>query len=72
MVEAYASYIGGKAQLVVDKGFTIPIIIKDVRSSFGRLDAKVWPVGGTGEQWVNFTRLDMVKLPEGYPNGNEP
>jgi hypothetical protein len=63
MVEAYSKFIGGRAQLQIERGLTVPVEIKDVRSSFGRIDAKVWPVGGLGSSWVNFSRLDMVAEP---------
>jgi hypothetical protein len=55
----YAPYIGRTALLqdVLEKGFTVAVRILDVRSSFGRIDVKVTPIVGSGDTWVNITRV---------------
>jgi hypothetical protein len=35
-------------------------IIRDVRVSFGREEVLVTPIGGDGQQWVNFDRVSIV------------
>jgi hypothetical protein len=39
------------------EGFTVPVRILDLRECWGRRDALVSPVNGTGEQWVSCDRL---------------
>jgi hypothetical protein len=38
---------------------SVPVVVSDVRLSFGRTDVLVSPVGGSGNQWVDVTRVTL-------------
>jgi len=59
-VQEMASYVGQRATLYVREGqIKIPVKIVDIRENYGRYDAKVIPVHGGGETWVNLDRLRL-------------
>lgn len=47
----------GKEMFHRDKHICYPVIIKDFRFRYGIHDALITPVGGTGEQWVEYASL---------------
>lgn len=47
----------GAAFLIVELSLSVRVTIKDVRASFGRIDALVTPVAGHGEKWVSSDRI---------------
>lgn len=48
---------GDCALLAVELSLSVKVWIKDVRTSFGRIDALVTPVAGSGEKWVSSDRI---------------
>lgn len=52
--------IGTVAALVFDK-LTVYVTVKANREAYGRCDALVVPVKGTGEQWVSAERLQPIE-----------
>lgn len=62
-IAAMAKLIGktGMMRLPEFDGITFPVEIQDARSSFGRIDVMVMPIGGKGMVWVS---LDRITLPE--------
>jgi hypothetical protein len=47
----------GKASILV------PVEIADTRAQFGRTDALIRPVGGSGEMWVSLDNLTSEDKP---------
>lgn len=45
---------------VEDGKLTVQVIVKDIRENFGRIDAEVTPVGGSGRTWVNTKRMRRI------------
>ena len=43
-------------------GLTVTVIVKDVRSAYGRLEALIEPLRGKGEKWVNISALVLPEL----------
>lgn len=39
------------------EGLMVPVVIKDLREVWGRMDFLVSPVGGSGEKWVSAERV---------------
>lgn len=58
MKELY-SKIGKKYSLYYD-GLVINVIIDDIRKVWGRVDAKIRPISGSGEKWVNIESLKEI------------
>lgn len=46
--------------LEVGDGFTIEVIIEDVRTRFGGVDVQVKPLEGRGLKWISFDRLKLI------------
>ena len=38
---------------------TIPVVIKDIRKVYDRVDCLITPVSGSGETWVSLRRLTL-------------
>lgn len=55
-VKTAKEVIGRQADLRLD-GLTVLVEILDARFVFGRDDARVRPVSGTGEKWVSMESL---------------
>lgn len=53
----------GRAALVVNQKFNIhvPVVIRDVRSNYGRTDLKCEPKGGEGEFWITEEKVKLRK-----------
>lgn len=51
---------GDAAILTVELSLQVKVWIKDVRRSFGRVDALVMPVAGYGAKWVSSDRIGYV------------
>lgn len=62
-IAAMARLIGktGMMRLPEFGNITFPAEIQDARSSFGRIDVLISPIGGKGTVWVS---LDRIALPE--------
>lgn len=60
-----ARFIGkkGLARLVASHAVSgvvkVPVIVKDARSMFGRVDLLVTPVGGEGEVWMDAAGVTL-------------
>lgn len=39
------------------EGLTFLVTVTEVRKSYGRLDANITPMAGTGRRWVNAANL---------------
>ena len=48
--------INGEGFIKFDK-LRVKVRVIDARKSYGRDDVLVTPVGGSGEQWIDLTRL---------------
>ena len=48
--------------LLTEGPFTIVVLVQDMRVTYGKAQALVSPVGGTGEAWVHFDRLQAYNL----------
>ncbi len=55
-----AKYIGKLALLTLN-GMAFKVKIADIRSAYGRIDAKVKPLQGSGDAWVSLESLKEVK-----------
>lgn len=55
--------IGKKVDIHVEKWF-IPMIVMDVKVSYGTPRLLVKPVNGDGEAWVELSRVRMVDTKE--------
>jgi hypothetical protein len=55
----YQKFIGrtGTLPTTIPPNLEVGVRIIDVRSSFGRVDVKVTPIVGSGDTWVNITRV---------------
>lgn len=58
--------IGRRGQLLVERNkFSIEIIVRDVRTSYGRTELLVSPIHGgtsllnTGEAWISLERVNL-------------
>ncbi len=49
----------GKVGYLRAEGFMFPVLIQDVRISFGRKEFRVLPQGGTGSKWVSADRVEI-------------
>lgn len=58
MVDGVAEYIGRKGAIKIG-GFTIPVIIRDARNAYGRIDVKIEAIGAKGEKWVNLGKVEL-------------
>jgi len=65
--ELLAQYpVGSKWFATMQDGdIQIPVVVRDLRQTFGRLDVLIAPVGGTGETWVEATKLGPSMKKEG-------
>jgi hypothetical protein len=55
-LDTYRPYIGRTA-LVDLAGVLVQVRVLDIRSAFGRIDAHVTPIAGSGQTWLAFSRL---------------
>ncbi len=55
----------GKTGLVEMQGLQIAVTIKDIRFSFGRIDALIEPIAGYGEKWVTLNSIKIDGEGEG-------
>jgi hypothetical protein len=54
-VKEMADLIGATVQVKVE-GFTVPMVVSDVKIAYGNKRLLVSPVGGTGQSWVDAAR----------------
>lgn len=47
----------GAARLSVETSLTIPVTVIDWRRNYGRIDALIMPLAGTGERWLDARRI---------------
>ena len=59
MSAAHLMQFIGKPARFASEGLTFPVTIKDVRSSYGRTDFLILPVGGKGEKWAGADRVTV-------------
>lgn len=52
-----AALLGKTAHLRTSEGFTIPVVITDIRAHFGTVNAYVEVTHGYGAKWVAYERL---------------
>lgn len=58
-------YIGSCVKLkVLRDQLTLSVIIKDIRFSYGRVEALVAPEYGIGEAWVDTNNLQFFSTPD--------
>ena len=57
-VREMAKWIDKKGMLGID-GMEFPVIVRDVKQSYGNLRVLVTPVGGDGSTWVDASRLGI-------------
>ena len=60
MTDKYRPYIGRTAALTLN-GLTITVRVLDIRGAFGRIDAQVEPIVGSGARWFDFSRLVFIQ-----------
>ena len=48
--------VGQVVQVRVES-FTIPMTVKDVKSSYGNIRLEVEPLSGTGRAWIELSRV---------------
>lgn len=58
-VKELSRFIGCEFMLTVE-GFTIKVMVEDVKVSYGNTLAYVCPVGGLGFSWVGAHRLSNI------------
>lgn len=63
MVTAESLKRGDVLLVEVDYGFDFEVTVADLRNSYGRIDALVRPVAGTGERWIRATKLKPLPVP---------
>ena len=56
-VKEMIGLIGTTVMVKVD-GFTVPMTISDAKTAYGNKRFLVSPVGGSGESWVDASRVD--------------
>jgi len=56
----------GECRLLKADGFWFPVRVLDARFSYGRLQAKVEPVGGSVQRWVEADRLGRQTEPSPF------
>lgn len=54
--------IGSTVQVKVE-AFTVPMVVRDVKTAYGNLRYLVAPSGGTGEAWVDAGRVRVIPQP---------
>jgi hypothetical protein len=58
-VKEHMSVIGREGLLAI-QSLKVKVLILDVRSAFGRIDYQVRPVQGSGEQWIESGRVQVL------------
>jgi len=59
-VKEMAQCIGQRGLLnITNTEIRIPVVILNVRQTFGRIDYQVTPIGGDGETWVQSNRVKL-------------
>jgi hypothetical protein len=53
----HENLIGRIATLTIEGGLTVTVRILDVANQYGMIRAKVEPLEGKGQKWVNINRL---------------
>ena len=59
MTHADALALVGSGAYYQAKGMKVEVRIWEVRSAFGRIDALITPVAGSGQAWVDVTSLEL-------------
>lgn len=60
LVGVIKRYHGEVGELTTEKGkLVVRCQVKDVRVAFGRFDFLVSPIGGSGEAWVDSSRVQF-------------
>lgn len=55
--------IRGRSAMYAINSMHFPVTILDARKVYGRVDALITPVGGTGEKWVAAEQLTLMEAP---------
>lgn len=55
-----AALLVGKAAMWRTEDVTVPVTLDDVKHGFGSFRFLVSPVGGSGSQWVDESRLSFA------------
>lgn len=59
-IDTYREYLDRLA-LIDYSGVSFRVRITDIRSAFGRTDARIVPIAGDGAKWVDFSRLILIE-----------
>lgn len=54
-----AALIGKRAHYAITDKLTIEVLILDVKRVYNRIDYKVSPIAGKGEQWVSAQKVRL-------------
>jgi hypothetical protein len=62
LLQEYWGLYAGKPNLQVDmgNGFLVAVEVTDLRQCWNRVDAKVKPISGSGEIWIEARRLIQI------------
>ena len=52
--------VGRKGYLQVPPGLSVEVVITDCREVYGRIDYAVSPVAGSGNVWVQSSRVRLI------------
>lgn len=58
----------GKTVRVKVEGFTVPMTISDVKTAYGNKRLLVSPIGGSGESWVDASRVSPMSMSAPSPS----
>lgn len=64
MTHAEALALVGSGAYYHAKGMKVEVRICEVRSAFGRIDALITPLAGSGQAWVDVTTLELKEPPK--------
>ena len=55
-----SKYMGQHGSILIGHGsITIPVVVRDARKSYGRVDLLLSPRDGQGEAWVDVLRVNL-------------
>lgn len=59
MTGAELSRLIGRRAMWRRNGVAVPVVIRDARSNYGRVDVLVEPLRGAGRTWVELRRVEV-------------